>query len=467
MAETYRPSKGVQDEARWALAQLTLPDEARIVAERLTSGEPMTADAVVLMYLRLSTGELSDRLNRAAWGGDAGLSWSSRIHDQLAARTAILEEATNMAITTLEQAEHRAAPVDQPLADSLGVLLNEVFAFYARAHEAHWNVTGTDFAEYHDLFANIYGDVYESVDPIAENIRKLGSLAPCLMVEHRDMVNVDASALAAELLAGNEELLYCIRSAFDIANATGQQGVANFLAERMDAHQKWSWQLRASLGIAVVGSDSPVVVEDAEDELTDMDAADMAMSRSAIIEACEKRTMTAEIRAMGDESNRIGGYAVMWDREADGLPFREVIRPGAFTRSLSQGDDVFLLVNHDADSLPLARRSSGTLTVSEDQVGLRFEADLDSANPDAMSLLSAVRRGDVDKCSFAFTVADNGSTRNKDGLRELTDLNLFEVSVVTWPAYSSTSVGMRTAQADDDLGLRARFLAAKQRQLSL
>jgi HK97 family phage prohead protease len=154
---------------------------------------------------------------------------------------------------------------------------------------------------------------------------------------------------------------------------------------------------------------------------------------------------------------RMVGYAATFGKEADGLPFREVIIPGAFKRSLESGQDVFLLVNHDTDQLPLARRSAGTLTVSEDDRGLLVEAMLDPKNPRAAELASALERGDVDKMSFAFTVAPDGSTRTKDGLRELRDLNLYEVSVVTWPAYSDTTVGLRSA--DDDLA--ARWLAKK------
>lgn len=487
MADTYRPPKGVQEEGERALAWIAdghagdgFTDTGRARAAQLARGDALSEETVLRMYSYLSRHEADKqgqgfnpgedgypspgRVAWAAWGGDPGLSWSSRIREQLAARSAILEETSMNAVM-----EHRAAPVDQPLADSLGILLNEAFGFYARAHEAHWNVTGTDFSEYHDLFGDIYEDVYGSVDPIAENIRKLGSLAPCIMVEHRDMVNVDAAALAASLLDENEELLGYIRASFDIANATGQQGIANFLAERMDAHQKWSWQLRASLGVAVVGSDTPVAVDyedESEDESEESDDMQMAAARSALVEAAEKRTFTADIRAMHDGSNRIGGYAVMWDREADGLPFREVIRAGAFARSLENGDDVFLLVNHDTDGIPLARRSAGTLMVREDNMGLYFEAELDDDNPMARAVLSAVKRGDMDKMSFAFTVNEGGSSRTKDGLRELTDLTIYEISLVSWPAYSSTSVGMREAQADD-LGLRARYLAAKQRQLSL
>lgn len=205
-------------------------------------------------------------------------------------------------------------------------------------------------------------------------------------------------------------------------------------------------------------------LHDADDEMNEEepaagDMAGMMSARSAMIDAAEKRTVTTEVRLTGT-GTRIGGYAAKFNTEASGLPFREMIAPGAFRRSLQSGQDVFLLVNHDTSAIPLARRSAGTLAVSEDNVGLWIEADLDPANPDAASLLSALKRGDVDKMSFAFTVAPDGQ-RKADGLRTLTDLDLHEVSVVTWPAYGDTTVGMRAESGDDELALRRRRLALK------
>jgi HK97 family phage prohead protease len=185
------------------------------------------------------------------------------------------------------------------------------------------------------------------------------------------------------------------------------------------------------------------------------------------MEKAERITMVADIRSVATEdgSLKIGGYAATFNQEADGLNFREVIAPGAFTRTLASDQPMFLLVNHDFESLPLAATKSGTLVLAEDKVGLRMEATLDPANPRAQELASALTRGDVDKMSFAFTVADGGDTR-EGGLRTLTDLDLYEISVVTMPAYSSTSVGMRKA-GEEDLALRKRQLQLKFNQLRL
>lgn len=192
-------------------------------------------------------------------------------------------------------------------------------------------------------------------------------------------------------------------------------------------------------------------------------------SRKNAMQTAERITMLADIRSMATEdgSLKIAGYAATFNQEADGLAFREVIAPGAFTRTLSSDQPMFLLVNHDFDALPLAATKSGTLILSEDSIGLRMEATLDPANPRAQELASALSRGDVDKMSFAFTIAEGGDTR-EGGLRTLTDLDLYEISVVTMPAYSSTSVGMRSAEKEnEDLELRKKLLILKNAQRKL
>ena len=141
-----------------------------------------------------------------------------------------------------------------PLVGALYTLLSETTAFYLKAHGAHWNVVGENFSQYHELFEEIYGDVHASLDPIAESLRKLNSPAPAEIKDLAGMVNsapraedYEAESLAADLYAANEKLLENIMVAFKVASDANQQGIANFLAERQDMHQKWSWQLRASL----------------------------------------------------------------------------------------------------------------------------------------------------------------------------------------------------------------------------
>jgi starvation-inducible DNA-binding protein len=152
------------------------------------------------------------------------------------------------------EVEGQAGADKAPLIGALYNLLAEATAFYLKAHGAHWNVVGEEFAQYHELFEEIYEDVHESLDPIAENLRKLNSAAPFELKDLARMTNeapqaegYEAEALASNLYAANESLLENIMVAFKAAQNSNQQGIANFLAERQDMHQKWSWQLRASL----------------------------------------------------------------------------------------------------------------------------------------------------------------------------------------------------------------------------
>jgi uncharacterized protein len=165
----------------------------------------------------------------------------------------------------------------------------------------------------------------------------------------------------------------------------------------------------------------------------------------------ETRTATAELRAMGDEFALIG-TATLFNNMSHNLGgFRETIKPGTFSRSLKEKADVKCLFNHQADNI-LGRSKSGTLTLFEDARGLQFRCELDPNNSDHKNLYSAVKRGDIDECSFAFTVPDGGqkweegfdAESGEDCMyRTLTDVDLLDVSLVTYPAYPNTNVNAR------------------------
>lgn len=139
------------------------------------------------------------------------------------------------------------------LVKSLKVLVSDVVTFYFMAHGYHWNVEGQDFSQYHGLFSDIYEDAYSSIDPIAENIRKLDDYAPFSLQKFIDLrtiefedVQPNPKAMAKSLLKANEAVIKTLYDAFKVANEENEQGIANFISERIDMHQKWSWQLRAS-----------------------------------------------------------------------------------------------------------------------------------------------------------------------------------------------------------------------------
>jgi starvation-inducible DNA-binding protein len=139
------------------------------------------------------------------------------------------------------------------LTNDLKTLLADSVTMYFVAHGYHWNVEGSDFSQYHALFAEIYEDVYSAIDPLAEDLRKLDEYAPFTLSKFIDLRTVESvevapnpKAMAKALLKVNQGVLETINKAFVSANKANEQGIANFLAERDDMHKKWSWQLTAS-----------------------------------------------------------------------------------------------------------------------------------------------------------------------------------------------------------------------------
>jgi DNA-binding ferritin-like protein len=166
------------------------------------------------------------------------------------------------------------------LVPTLQELLANTVVFYFAAHRAHWNVEGVDFTEYHELFAKIYEDAYGSIDPMAELIRKMGAFPPSLD-ESDDMSSIeddsatsDSRELAIDLYVKNHGLITMLKAAFNVANSENEQGVANFIAERIDMHQTWDWQLTASLRAS--GVEIPSLIEDTDE--TDMENAGSIMN---------------------------------------------------------------------------------------------------------------------------------------------------------------------------------------------
>ena len=160
----------------------------------------------------------------------------------------------------------------------------------------------------------------------------------------------------------------------------------------------------------------------------------------------EVRSMPVRELRADDESRTITGYAAVFNSDADLGFFTERINPGAFKRAINEDQDVRALWNHDPNFI-LGRTKSGTLRLSEDKKGLRIEID----PPDTQvgrDMVESIRRGDVDQMSFAFQAVKESWTERKGDLplRELDDVDLYDVSPVTYPAYEATSVGLRSAE---------------------
>ena len=171
-----------------------------------------------------------------------------------------------------------------------------------------------------------------------------------------------------------------------------------------------------------------------------------------------------ELRAMTDGKTLVG-YAAIFDSPSEPLPWTEFVRRGAFRKTIKDGADVRLLIDHEG--VPLARTKSGTLTLSEDEVGLRIEAELDETNPDAAKVISALRRGDLSQMSFAFQTVKDAWSQDRQ-VRELKEVRLFDVSVVTYPAYEQTVAELRSANNTvTDTVIAVSPLALRKRQIQL
>lgn len=184
-------------------------------------------------------------------------------------------------------------------------------------------------------------------------------------------------------------------------------------------------------------------------------------------------TSPIEVRDPVDAAPVISGYAAVFNQETViGAVFREVIRPGAFSEAVKNpSQELKALLNHNPDKV-LGAISSGTLRLSEDSHGLRYEVDINTEDTEAMSALAKIRRGDVNKSSFGFMVPQGGDkVDHKSGqlpLREILRADLFDVSPVTYPAYSGTSsMSLRSSEeveADHAVGLE---LIAEQNDASI
>lgn len=151
---------------------------------------------------------------------------------------------------------------------------------------------------------------------------------------------------------------------------------------------------------------------------------------------------TAPATAEGDGS-LITGYAATFGQVADLWWFEERILPGAFEESAA-ADDVVFVFNHSWDQV-LGRTASGTLRLSEDEIGLRYELDLPDTSL-GRDLRELVKRGDLRSMSFSFDALEETVHHDLEKpLRELKKVKLYDVSLVTYPAYEGTSVDLRSA----------------------
>jgi HK97 family phage prohead protease len=163
-----------------------------------------------------------------------------------------------------------------------------------------------------------------------------------------------------------------------------------------------------------------------------------------------------ELRETGDGTLRFTGYASVTETPyemSDWLgDYSEVVRRGAFTKTLAEGADVPFKLNHDG--MTLARTKSGTMRLAEDSTGLHVEADLDPGNGQVRDIRSAMERGDLDEMSFAFRVTRQEWSPDYSQ-RDITEVNMNkgDVSIVNYGANPHTSglTSLRSALTDGTL----------------
>tara|TARA_R110000782_G_scaffold185968_4_gene275986 strand:- start:2574 stop:3029 length:456 start_codon:yes stop_codon:yes gene_type:complete len=143
------------------------------------------------------------------------------------------------------------------LAEKLAEVLSDVVMAKFILHGYHWNVMGSDFGQLHKFFGKLYLDLDSSIDPLAENILKIGFPAPYMLSDYVELSGIserrldgsDSQGMLYSALDIIEQLYACHIAAFHLAEKYDLQGLLDFLAARSDMYAKWMWQIKSFLGV--------------------------------------------------------------------------------------------------------------------------------------------------------------------------------------------------------------------------
>ena len=140
------------------------------------------------------------------------------------------------------------------LVDQLKIVQADAFTLYLKAHYYHWNIEGPNFPQYHDFLQNFYEEVFASVDTFAELIRTLDTYAPGTLSRFKSLTTIDESdtvpdamTMISNLQNENNSMLITLLKAYEMADAETEIGIANFLQDRIQSHEKHGWMLRSIL----------------------------------------------------------------------------------------------------------------------------------------------------------------------------------------------------------------------------
>ena len=144
--------------------------------------------------------------------------------------------------------------MNDDLVEALKKAQATTFALYLKAHNFHWNVEGKDFYQYHKFLQKVYEDSYEAVDVIAEFIRTLDEYAPGSLSRYHELSRIQdqtkvprAQLMLEELLSDSRVMVELLNECFAEATAENKQDIANFIAERLTATNKFIWMLQSFL----------------------------------------------------------------------------------------------------------------------------------------------------------------------------------------------------------------------------
>jgi starvation-inducible DNA-binding protein len=140
------------------------------------------------------------------------------------------------------------------LQTALKKVLANTFVMYFKTHTYHWNVEGMFFPQLHEFFGNLYEELYSAVDPIAEHLRATDSYTPVSLAELTGLSTVmetltgvpDAKSMVNNLIVDNNTVIISLMQAYQEADKASELGLANFLQDRIDMHQKHGWMLKAT-----------------------------------------------------------------------------------------------------------------------------------------------------------------------------------------------------------------------------
>lgn len=142
----------------------------------------------------------------------------------------------------------------EELVNNAKTALADTFAMYLKSHNYHWNVEGPDFPQLHELFGNIYEELFAAVDSIAEHIRTCDAYVPGSFSRFSELTSIEdelkipaAPEMVRRLLADNDTVMASLKKAYESAETAGNIGFSNFLQDRYDTHAKHGWMLRATL----------------------------------------------------------------------------------------------------------------------------------------------------------------------------------------------------------------------------